>query len=123
MIKLIAVFIGGGLGSACRYGIAQLTLTFFKGVFPLATLLSNVISSLILAGIIHYYGPKQWDQPPFWYLLLAVGFCGGFSTFSTFGLETFELIRSAHYGWALLNVLVSIAAALFLFFLLIKSPQ
>jgi CrcB protein len=120
MNSLLAVFIGGGLGSLCRYGVSRLTLSFFHGSFPVATLISNLTSTLLLSLILAFWGPKS-GQDSFWYLLLTVGFCGGFSTFSTFGLETFMLMKSAQYGWALLNVICSVLAALFLFFILLKN--
>ncbi len=91
------VFIGGGLGSICRYGISVL-LKSYPLNFPLATFIANVISCIILGVLVGFTLRQQlvqWQQ-----LMFLTGFCGGFSTFSTFTLETFQLLQDGQVGLA-----------------------
>jgi CrcB protein len=87
----LLVFIGGGLGSVCRFGLSLLLMPF-AWRFPWATLLSNALACLVLGIIVGL----QLHQaiPDTRRLLVATGFCGGFSTFSTFSAETIQLYQS-----------------------------
>ena len=109
------IFIGGGLGSVARYGVSKAATNFYSGNFPLGTFLSNIFACLILALLIVFVVPKNsestWLQP-----LLLVGFCGGFSTFSTFSNETTQLLQSGNTGVALLNIAVSVVVGVGLIF-------
>lgn len=115
----LMVFIGGGLGSVMRYALS-VGLSNIKFNFPLATFLSNLSASIILALAAYWY-LKHGNQSSTTYLFVAVGFCGGFSTFSTFSLETFELMRRGMWSVAVINILVSIAACLIVIWLLFKA--
>jgi CrcB protein len=103
------VFLGGGLGSMCRYGIAHL-LERSNTVFPYATLLANILSCIVL-GIFLGWSLKGGMHHNYRFLVMT-GFCGGFSTFSTFSSETFLLIQSGHWGLAFVNVLGSVFVCL-----------
>jgi len=106
----IAVFVGGGLGSLCRFGIAQLGKEL-NWELPWATFISNIAACLLLAVVSIQLNQKMGDQS-FWTALLIVGFCGGFSTFSTYSFETAMLIKSGHWPWAIGNVLISTISGL-----------
>ena len=117
----IAVFIGGGIGSLMRYGVSRLLLTLdVRGAFPWATLASNVIASAILAFALLRLQPLVQDRPAVG-AFIAVGICGGFSTFSTFSYENFLLIREGMPGWALVNIAVNVLACLSIFFFVART--
>ena len=108
-MNLLWVFLGGGLGSLCRYGIARM-MTNYKMDFPIATFTANVISCVILGfliGLTLKDGLSDNQK-----LFLMTGFCGGFSTFSTFSAESFQLIESGNITTALMYIGASILVCL-----------
>ena len=119
MNNLFLVFLGGGLGSIARYGISELVRQQFKSVFPLATLLSNIISCIVLALAVGFFTDKVGNNPTL-RILIVVGFCGGFSTFSTFSFETVELFRTGNAVVAIANILISVAVCVSLIYFLTK---
>ena len=115
MNAFLLVFLGGGLGSVCRYAISTFTGNSQNG-FPLGTFIANVLSCIILAFLMIYFYKKGLDQKM--QLLFMTGFCGGFSTFSTFSAETFRLIQDGHYSVASVYVISSILICCSLIFLI-----
>ncbi|NJM14303.1 MAG: fluoride efflux transporter CrcB [Bacteroidales bacterium] len=105
MLKLLMVFVGGGLGSMLRYGAGCLIKTPNAQANPLGTLAANLLSVLVLGFTIYVFGNKL-TLSAHLKLLLVTGFCGGLSTFSTFSYETFELLRTGHVYWAIANIFV-----------------
>ena len=103
------VFLGGGLGSLVRYGIA-VTIARLEINFPLATLLSNVMACFLI-GILTAATTKG-NLSDAHRLLLATGFCGGFSTFSTFSNETLQLAQNGQLLTAFFNILFSFVLCL-----------
>jgi len=105
-MKLLMVFIGGGLGSTLRWAIGLAVQTSGSFSFPLATLISNVLSCSVMALALRFTEHPGLTSDL--RLLLFTGFCGGLSTFSTFSFESMELMRSGNYGWALGNTMLSL---------------
>lgn len=104
------VFLGGGLGSLLRYGVSRLILSFaFQSSFPLATLISNVLASFALGILAYYFSGKI---PEASRLFWMVGFCGGFSTFSTFSLENLELLKQGQFLFLGINIALSLSLCL-----------
>ncbi len=93
MKSLLLVFLGGGLGSVIRFSLSKWISSLHNHHFPWGTLVVNVVACLVLGWIIGLADHKHIISPSarlFW----TVGFCGGFSTFSTFSGELLNLLQS-----------------------------
>ena len=113
MTKLLLIALGGAVGSIGRYllgGWVQ-RLAPGGGTFPIGTLAVNALGCLLI-GILAaaFAGPHLVRDET--RLLLMVGILGGFTTFSTFGLETFELINEGDFARAALNIALSLIVCL-----------
>lgn len=108
MLNILAIFIGGGLGSLSRYGVVILLKSFSMG-FPLATLTVNIIGSLILGFAAAMFW-KEAHLHTTLKLAITVGFCGGLTTFSTFSWETFDMIKNGETLLAIIYALLSVFA-------------
>lgn len=120
MNNLLLIFLGGGIGSITRYGIAAFVQSNFKINFPIATLLSNIISCVVMGLTVAVLSEKLMLQPGLRALIL-IGFCGGLSTFSTFSFETLELFRAGNIFIALTNILLSITVCTLLIYFFTKQ--
>jgi CrcB protein len=96
MKHLLLIFVGGGIGSTLRYLISGY-LNSSETQLYLGTFLVNVIGCLLL-GLLLGLSLKENTLSHEAYLLLGIGFCGGFTTFSTFGVEMFTLLREENYA-------------------------
>ena len=109
MIKnLIFIFIGGGLGSALRFAFSVLVNEDQIKWIP--TLMVNLIGCTLL-GLFFGLNEKE-SFSNIWYLLLATGFCGGLTTFSTFSLEAFQLFKAHQITQGVIYIVVSIVAGI-----------
>ena len=115
MKQALLVFIGGGFGSVLRYGMGR-WLNSAQSTFPYGTLLSNIIGSLLIGFILGYLS-KSSGMTQSQSLLLATGFCGGFTTFSAFSYENQLFLKSGDYISFMLYTLGSIVLGLLAVFL------
>ena len=92
MKSFLLVFLGGGLGSALRYLVAS-AMNQYSKVLPFGTFSVNMLGCLLI-GMILGYAQKENTLTSNQILLLATGFCGGFTTFSAFANENLELIKN-----------------------------
>lgn len=103
--NLIWIFLGGGLGSVLRFLISKYAYPLFENFF-IGTLTINLLGSFIIGLIIGLEIKLILQKPAM--MFLTVGFCGGFTTFSTFALENFNLIKSEQYLLASVYILTSV---------------
>ncbi len=111
MLNYILVSAGAAIGGALRFGISSYIQRNISVIFPYGTLLVNVVGSFILGIIMFYLNEKELIGNDF-RLFLTVGFCGGFTTFSTFSYETLNLFRDSEFGLAIYNVLLNVVLCL-----------
>lgn len=112
MIDCIMVGIGGFIGSVCRYLIGLIPIEVDNG-FPIKTLVINIIGSFLIS-VIAVIASKNKELNPQIILMLKVGICGGFTTFSTFAYESAELIKNGQmivaFTYICLSLILGIAA-------------
>jgi CrcB protein len=109
MIKsLLTVGLGGGIGAMLRFLI---TSAWKTNSFPFHTLFINIIGCLLI-GIVLALSQKTNFLTNDAQLFLATGICGGFTTFSTFSAENFQLIRSGEYAMAAIYIFTSVAVCI-----------
>lgn len=105
-MNIIAVGLGGFVGAVCRYLMGLIPVNEVTQ-FPIKTFIINIIGCIVI-GIIAVVATKNNTLNPRWLLFLKVGVCGGFTTFSTFALESTELIKNGNGYIALMYMLGSV---------------
>lgn len=111
MTHLLAIAAGGALGALGRYGVTQGVHGLLGRGFPYGTLTANVIGSLII-GVLFVLLIERQEVSPELRGFLIVGFLGAFTTFSSFSLETVNLMSQGEMTKALLNILLSVTLCL-----------
>ena len=109
MMNCIIVGMGGFLGAVARYLIGLVPINPQSG-FPVKTLLINITGAFVIGLVVALGAKKDWN--PQLILFLKVGICGGFTTFSSFALETNQLMERGAGWWAMLYVALSVVVAL-----------
>lgn len=112
MKQLLIIFLGGGLGSITRFSLGKWINTQHTTPFPLGTFIINITACFVLGVIVGLADYKQILSPQaklFW----VVGFCGGFSTFSTFSNENLTLFQQGNNETMLIYIASSVIACLF----------
>lgn len=111
MKEIIYVALGGSLGSVGRYLIGLFYAQFSTSGYPLGTLTVNLLGSLIIGVLSALYIKSGSSTIQF---MLITGFCGGFTTFSTFSLDSLKLLQSGEYTQFLIYAAVSMIGGIFL---------
>ena len=103
MLKLAVLGVAGGIGTVARYWLTGLVHRFARETFPFGTLAVNVLGCLLIGIVMHLVRDHQALGPEA-RTLVIVGLLGGFTTFSAFGYETFELLHGGSFFLAAANV-------------------
>jgi len=107
MSQVVAIAVGGALGSVLRYGLSNWVHGFAGRGFPYGTLAVNVIGCLAM-GVLFVLLVERLGTGAVWRAGLLIGALGGFTTFSTFSIETFNLIEQGAMAKAAANMAVSL---------------
>lgn len=111
MIRLLVVGAGGCLGAMARYALTGLAQRLLGSGFPYGTLLVNVLGCLVLGSILSLAEYRQMFSMNA-RLFLTMGIMGGLTTFSTFGYETFALLRDEEYALAVANITANVVVGI-----------
>ena len=107
------IALGGALGSVARYGCSSLAAHWIGETFPWGTIIVNVVGSFIIGLFATLTGPDgRFIASPDARQFVMVGLCGGYTTFSSFSLQTLNLVRDGELAQAGGNIVISVAACL-----------
>jgi fluoride exporter len=113
MINSLLIFIGAGLGGVLRYNISSLTYWLLQKPFPYGTLVVNV-SGCLLMGFLYVVIFERFDGiGPQLRSFFLIGLLGGYTTFSSFSIETLQLFENGAWVGATLNILLSVCLCMF----------
>lgn len=106
----LIIGLGGIAGSISRFSLGTWVSARSTSNFPFGTFLINITGSILLGYLAGMHSLHELGD--FWYALLGTGFCGAYTTFSTFGVETIRLIEGRHWGKAIAYVIASVLLSL-----------
>ncbi len=113
-MNIFTLAIAGAFGTICRYEIGKL---ISLQNYPIATLFVNTLGSLFLGFLFFKYATNNQQL----YVILGIGFCGGFTTFSTFSLDLFKMIQNENYlqfiSYLFLSIILGVVAVMLGYFL------
>jgi CrcB protein len=113
LVTYAYIAIGGAIGSVARYGCSQLIANGFGQTFPWGTLLVNILGSFIIGFFASLTGPDgRLMVAPDMRLFVTVGICGGYTTFSSFSLQTLNLVQEGEILRAGMNIGASVVLCL-----------
>jgi CrcB protein len=112
-LKIVLIALFGAAGTLARYGLQGLVQVRTSGTFPFGTLLVNLTGCFFL-GLIAQFTLNRLIISPDWRVAIAVGFFGGYTTFSSFGWETAKMMEEGEWARASAYVGASVIAGLFL---------
>ena len=113
MYGWIAVAVGGALGSVARHGVNRIVHQEWPLLrFPLATVIVNIVGCGVIGVLAGLVATGRLPMRANWREFVFVGILGGFTTFSTFGLDTITLVRSGDSSQAFLNILLHVVCGL-----------
>ncbi len=107
MKEISLVFIGAGFGGVCRFVLGSLIISIMGKNFPWATMSINLIGSFLMGFLFVLISNRLADLAPLLTPLVLVGILGGFTTFSSFSIETLKLIQNGKLAYALTYILIS----------------
>ena len=107
MLQIVSIAIGGAVGALCRYGMSNGIYLLLGRGFPYGTLSVNVLGSLIM-GMVYVMMVERMDVSPELRAGITIGLLGAFTTFSTFSIETLNLLEDGESMKAALNVILSV---------------
>jgi len=113
MQKTMFIALGGLVGTLFRYWLSGGVARQYGETFPWGTMVVNLVGCF-LAGVVFYVTEERFLLSPTLRTVLLIGFLGGFTTFSSYGLQTFTLLRDGEFGLATLNVAASNVLGLFM---------
>lgn len=107
----LLVAVGGAFGASLRFFISQIMLQWLGKGFPFGTLLVNVVGSFLLGWVYSLTEHGHLEIVP-WRTLIAIGFLGAFTTFSTFSVDSLLLLQQGHYLKGVLNIFLNLSCCL-----------
>lgn len=122
MQNILAVFIGGGTGAVLRYLAGVLAVKVLHVNLPLSTFVVNIAGCFVLGFLFALFVSKP-EVNPALKLALTAGFCGGLTTFSTFSLELFEMLKNAQYMQVLVYLVSSLSVGLLAVWIGVNSAK
>lgn len=113
MLTYLWIALGGALGSVARFALSGVLARLFGETFPVGTLFVNVTGSFVIGAVAGLTGPDgRWLAPAAFRSFFLIGVCGGYTTFSSWSLQTLNLARDSEWLLACLNAILSLGLCL-----------